>query len=220
LSDIEKYLDILLKRYGLDKFKTATWDEVSGGYKTRFEIVRALVSKPDLLILDEPLAYLDILSQQVVLRQLRQLAKNRARPIGVIVTSQQLYEIEAIADRLLVLDGGTILFSDRIQKLSKLNSDLVVEFGSKGPMMAIKSKLASTPHYRSLFATETGYIAVFNRRLALTTSSEEDRIDFNHVLKILGQECPGDLYYARDISNSCRILFEPRMTELLEKGPQ
>ena len=94
LSEISIYLDLLLKRYGLDKFKDATWDELSGGYKTRFEIVRALVSKPDVIVLDEPLAYLDIISQQVVLRQLNQLAKNCARPIGIIITSQQLYEIE------------------------------------------------------------------------------------------------------------------------------
>src|SRR5262249_22653411 len=154
--------------------KDATWDEISGGYKTRFEIVRALLSKPDLLILDEPLAYLDILNQQVVLRQLRQLASNRARPIGIIITSQQLYEIEAIADRLLVLEGGNILFSDRIRKLSGLIDDLVVEFSSNGPMMAIKNKLASNPHFRSLIATETGYISVFRRGLPVTDSLKQE----------------------------------------------
>jgi ABC-type multidrug transport system ATPase subunit len=217
LSEIDTYLDLLLKRYGLDKFKYSTWDELSGGYKTRFEIVRALVSKPDVLILDEPLAYLDILSQQVVLRQLRQLARSRARPMGIVVTSQQLYEIEAIADRLLVLEGGTTLFSGPVRALSTLIDDLVVEFTSNGPMMEIKSKLAATPHYRSLFATETGYIAVFKRGVP-----GERTIDFNDVLKILGWDCPGDMSYARDISNSCRILFEPRMAERLNaiRGPQ
>jgi ABC-2 type transport system ATP-binding protein len=97
-----------------------------------------LLSKPDKLILDEPLAYLDIISQQIVLRQLRQLARNRARPIGVIITSQQLYEIEMIADRLLVLDGGNTMFSGRVSDLSKLINDLVVEFNSTGEMTAIK----------------------------------------------------------------------------------
>jgi ATPase subunit of ABC transporter with duplicated ATPase domains len=56
---IDPFLNKLLQRYGLDKFKDATWDEISGGYRTRFELVRALVSNPDILLLDEPLAYLD-----------------------------------------------------------------------------------------------------------------------------------------------------------------
>jgi ABC-2 type transport system ATP-binding protein len=213
LSEIDAYLDLLLKRYGLDKFKNATWDEISGGYKTRFEIVRALVSKPDVLILDEPLAYLDILSQQIVLRQLRQLARNRARPIGVIITSQQLYEIEAVADRLLVLDGGVTLFSDRIQDLSSIIDDLVVEFTFNGSMMEIKSKLMTHPNFVSMFASETGYIAVFKRRLA-GANQIDGRADFSTILRILG-EGQGELIYARDISKSCRLLFEPRMAERL-----
>jgi ABC-2 type transport system ATP-binding protein len=211
LSEIDGFLDILLKRYGLDKFRNATWDEISGGYKTRFEIVRALLSKPDILVLDEPLAYLDILSQQVVLRQLRQLARNRARPMGIVVTSQQLYEIEAIADRLLVLDGGATLFSGPVRALSKLIDDLVVEFNSTGPMTDIKSALAANPRYSTLFSTETGYISVFKRRAPADPS-----IDLNEVLGIL-EACPGSLSYVRDISHSCRILFEPRMAEWLRR---
>jgi ABC-type multidrug transport system ATPase subunit len=214
LREIDAYLEQLLKRYGLDKFKNATWDEISGGYKTRFEIVRALVSKPDILILDEPLAYLDIISQQVVLRQLRQLARNRARPIGVIISSQQLYEIESIANRLLVLEGGETLFSNHIKDLSTLIADLVVEFSATGSMMKIKAQLSSHPHYGSLFATETGYIAIFRRTIPVAGRSDS-RIDFNDVLKLLGEECAGNLSYARDVSSSCRILFEPRMAEWL-----
>jgi ABC-type multidrug transport system ATPase subunit len=197
LREIHTYLDLLLKRYGLDKYRNSRWDEISGGYKTRFEIVRALVSNPDILILDEPLAYLDIISQQIVLRQLRQLAKNRARPIGVIISSQQLYEIEAIADRLLVLEGGSTRFSGRVSELSRLIDDLAVEFSSTGDMMEIKRILAASLHYRSFFATETGYIAVF-KRSAQVDGKGQQQIDFNAVVKILGRDCPGNLSYARE----------------------
>jgi ABC-2 type transport system ATP-binding protein len=167
------------------------------------------------LILDEPLAYLDIISQQVVLRQLKQLARNRARPIAVIITSQQLYEIEAIADRMLVLDGGNILFSDEVAKLSKLIDDLVVEFASTASMKELKARLSTLPHYRSLIATETGFISVFKRDASVENGDRHPSINFNEIVRFLGQECPGDLSYARDISNSCRILFEPRMKEWL-----
>jgi ABC-2 type transport system ATP-binding protein len=219
LSDIDTFLDQLLKRYGLDKFRDQTWDEISGGYKTRFEIVRALVSDPDILILDEPLAYLDIISQQTVLRQLRQLARSKRRPIAIVITSQQLYEIEAIADRLLVLQGGIKLFSGKIKELSKLIDDLAIEFNSTGSIMEIKKVLSALPYFRSIFATETGYIAVFRRLSEANGPGAPGArvVDFNSVVKILGLDCPGQLSYARDISNSCRVLFEPRIADLITK---
>jgi ABC-2 type transport system ATP-binding protein len=216
LADIDTYLDQLLKRYGLDKFRDQTWDEISGGYKTRFEIVRALVSDPDILILDEPLAYLDIISQQTVLRQLRQLARSKRRPIAIVITSQQLYEIEAIANRLLVLEGGTKLFSGNVKELSKLIDDLAIEFNSTGSIMEIKQVLSALPYFRSIFATETGYIAVFRRCSEANSPGVRD-VDFNSVVRILGQDCAGKLSYARDISNSCRVLFEPRIGDLIAK---
>jgi ABC-2 type transport system ATP-binding protein len=215
IREIRDYLDLLLKQYGLDKFKGATWDEIPGGYKTRFEIVRALLSTPDVMILDEPLAYLDIISQQVVLRQLRHLARNRSNPIGIIITSQQLYEIESIADRLLVLDGGTTLFSGEVAKLSRLIDDLVIEFASTGPIDGIKKMLKTIPGYRSLLVTETGYIAVFSGPGSGPDADVCTSLTFNEIIGILGRDCPGTLSYARNISNSCRILFEPRMAEWL-----
>jgi ABC-2 type transport system ATP-binding protein len=216
LREIDFYLDLLLKRYGLDRFRDYTWDEISGGYKTRFEIVRALVSSPDVLILDEPLAYLDIVSQQTVLRQLRQLVRSRARPMAIVVTSQQLYEIEAIADRLLVLEGGNTLFSGEVRALSNLIDDLAVEFSSTGQITEIKQVLSRLPFFKSVFATETGYIAVFRRSSQVNGHGSND-VDFNSVVKMLGEDCPGRLSYARDISNSCRVLFEPRMAQLITK---
>jgi len=215
---IDLFLDKLLQRYGLDKFKNATWSEISGGYRTRFEIVRALVSNPDILLLDEPLAYLDILSQQVVLRQLRQLARSRARPMGIVITSQQLYEIEAIADRLLVLDGGNTLFSGPVSDLTNLIDELVVEFRSTGaPLSQIKSSLLSRTSGRILISSETGYIAMFDN--AKDRSTNEEGLDFNGVVEFLGKQCPGKLSYARNISSSCRVLLEPRLANYLrERG--
>ena len=210
-QEIEQYLGLLLDRYDLDRFKNATWDEISGGYKTRFEIVRALLSNPDILILDEPLAYLDIISQQVVLRQLRQLAKIHKRPIGVIVTSQQLYEIESIADRLLVLDAGRTLFSGPVSRLSELIDDIVIEFGIVGTLLDVRQEVGRHPNCVILIATETGYIAVFKR------SDKGPGISFNVLLEYLARVTGNRLSYVRDISNSCRLLFEPTLVSWLNK---
>jgi ABC-type multidrug transport system ATPase subunit len=210
-KDIDKHLDLLLQRYGLDRFKNAFWDEISGGYKTRFEIVRALLSNPDILVLDEPLAYLDIISQQLVLRQLRQLAKRHERPIGVIITSQQLYEIESIADRLLVLDTGQTLFSGPVSELARLIDDIVIEFSIVGNFVDVRQQVGKHPNCVILFATETGYIAVFRRTMDVDSAP----INFNALLEFLAKVSRNRLSYVRDISNSCRLLFEPKMMSWL-----
>src|SRR5262249_17418428 len=138
-ATIDEFILELLQRYGLDRFMYSTWSELSGGYKTRFEIVRALLSRPDLLVLDEPFAYLDIISQQIVLRHLRDISKARKTQIGIIITSQQIYEIESVADRILVLNEGEPIFSDTIERLGQENENLIVEFGMTGVPSAIRS---------------------------------------------------------------------------------
>jgi ABC-2 type transport system ATP-binding protein len=208
VASIDSFVELLLQRYGLDRFKDASWGEISGGYRTRFEIARALLSNPDILVLDEPLAFLDILSQQTVLRQLRQLAENRARPIGVIVTSQQLYEIEAIATRLIVIEGGKTLFSGPVSALADLIDDFIIEFRSTGRLTEMKTKLLRELEGRALIASETGYIAVFHKGDSAGT-------DFNDIVELLGRQAPGKLSYARDISRSCRVLFEPRLADYI-----
>jgi ABC-type multidrug transport system ATPase subunit len=89
----EELVNWYVHRYGLHEFADATWDEISGGFKIRFELVRALLSKPELLVLDEPLAYLDIVTQQLFLSDLRSIASSIENPTPIVVTSQHLHEI-------------------------------------------------------------------------------------------------------------------------------
>jgi ABC-2 type transport system ATP-binding protein len=94
----------LIARHGLAPFENRKWAELSSGYRLRFDLVLARLHRPKLLILDEPLATLDPLSQQSFLFDLRQLAHRQG--VAVIVTSQHLFEMEAVADEVLVLAGG------------------------------------------------------------------------------------------------------------------
>lgn len=58
---------MMIARLGLWNYKHLKWSELSSGYKMRFELARTLLRKPELLLLDEPLANLDVLAQQVIL---------------------------------------------------------------------------------------------------------------------------------------------------------
>lgn len=106
----ELMVEFMLERLNLSEYAELTWDKISSGYRTRFEIARVLLQKPSLLILDEPLANLDINAQQTILTDLRHMAKSHYHPMGILLSSQQLHEVEKIADKVLLIKQGKCLF--------------------------------------------------------------------------------------------------------------
>lgn len=105
-ADIDAWVYTYMMRFGLWSFRHHAWSELSSGYKMRFELARTFLRKPQLLLLDEPLANLDLVSQQLILQDLRMLAQIPQLNIGIILSSQQLYEVEKIADDILFLSQG------------------------------------------------------------------------------------------------------------------
>lgn len=105
-----RMVEFMLERLNLAEYAHLTWNQISSGYRTRFEIARVLLQKPSLLILDEPLANLDINAQQTILTDLRYLAKSAWHPMGIVLSSQQLHEVEKIADTVLLIQRGECLF--------------------------------------------------------------------------------------------------------------
>jgi len=99
-------VNFILERMDLASYANHTWEELSSGYRTRFEIARVLLKRPSVLILDEPLANLDILAQQTLLSDLKFICQSIANPIGIVLSSQQLYEVEKIADKIILLKHG------------------------------------------------------------------------------------------------------------------
>lgn len=102
----ELIVQLVIARMGLRKFRDYKWKDLSSGYKMRFELARALLCKPKLLFIDEPLANLDILSQQIVLDDLRDIARSPFRSMGLVFSSQQLYEVEKTSDDVIFLKNG------------------------------------------------------------------------------------------------------------------
>lgn len=101
-------LKFIISRLGLQKHKEKSWIQLSGGYKLRFALAKALIKQPDLLVLDEPLAHLDIKTQATVLTDLKSLAESAKYPISVIISSQHLEAVEAITDQMLFMRDGLL----------------------------------------------------------------------------------------------------------------
>jgi len=81
-------------------------DPLSGGMKRRLTIARSLMSKPDLLLLDEPTTGLDPQARHILWDRLYRL---KQRGVTLVLTTHYMDEAEQLCDRLVVMDGGRIV---------------------------------------------------------------------------------------------------------------
>ncbi|AFZ28033.1 daunorubicin resistance ABC transporter ATP-binding subunit [Cylindrospermum stagnale PCC 7417] len=101
---IETVLDLL----GLQEYANKKTGTYSGGLRKRLDLAAGLLHAPDVLVLDEPTVGLDIESRFVVWDFLRKL---RASGTTVLITSHYLEEIDALADRVAIIDRGLVIAS-------------------------------------------------------------------------------------------------------------
>ncbi len=99
-------VDEVLASVGLDDKRSALVRTLSGGQQQRLALGTAMLHDPDLYLLDEPTSGLDPIARRQIHGTLREL---KARGKTVIVSSHYLDEIEALADRVIVLAGGRVV---------------------------------------------------------------------------------------------------------------
>lgn len=129
-EEIDTRVLLMIARFGLWNYKHLKWSELSSGYKMRFELARTLLRKPEVLLLDEPLANLDVLAQQVILEDLKSICNSISHPIALILSSQQLYEVEKISDKVIYLKNGK--YKENLQEQSQqIDNQLIIEIDTK-----------------------------------------------------------------------------------------
>jgi lipopolysaccharide export system ATP-binding protein len=102
--------DQLMQQFGITKLRKSRAMSLSGGERRRLEIARALVSDPQIILLDEPFTGIDpvtINSIQAIIRDLRD------RGISILITDHQVRETLEITDRSYVIRGGQVLCHGR-----------------------------------------------------------------------------------------------------------
>ena len=109
----EEETENVLKITGLDNYRDFRVLELSYGLRRRLSIATALVSKPKLLILDEPTTYLDYKAKENLIRILEKIRKN----VTLIIASQDPSIITRLCNMMLVLDKGTIVAYGLTRKL-------------------------------------------------------------------------------------------------------
>jgi NitT/TauT family transport system ATP-binding protein len=99
----ERAVDESLHLVGLDKFKGAYPRELSGGMQMRASIARALVTEPDLLLMDEPFGALDEITRNRLDADLRDLWA--ARGLTVVFVTHSIYEAVYLSTRVIVMSA-------------------------------------------------------------------------------------------------------------------
>ena len=99
---IEQLIEVL----GLQEYADNKTGTYSGGILKRLDLAAGLLHQPEVLVLDEPTVGLDIESRMVVWEFLQEL---RAAGTTVLITSHYLEEIDALADRLAIIDRGVVI---------------------------------------------------------------------------------------------------------------
>lgn len=187
-------VDYIIQRLGLQSHVNKRWKELSGGYKLRFSLAKALVWRPQLLIIDEPLANLDINTQLIVLNDLRSMASSLTDPLAVVITSQHLVEIESISDQLLFMREGKVEYYGAREHVGLDRETNTYEFASSIPTQVLEEELKGFD-----------YISLEHNGLAYVLSTSMD-VSLTDVARELGsRNIP--LSYLRDISQSTKKLF-------------
>lgn len=140
-------IETVLELLGLQEYANKKTGTYSGGLRKRLDLAAGLLHAPDVLVLDEPTVGLDIESRFVVWDFLRQL---RAAGTTVLITSHYLEEIDALADRVAIIDRGVVIASGTPSQLKdKVGGDRITlrvrEFSPQEEAERAKSLLESLP---------------------------------------------------------------------------
>ena len=108
------------KRCGLENTGKRLIQNLSKGYKQRVGIAQAIIHMPSIIILDEPTSGLD--PKQIL--EIRELMRELSKVHSIIISTHILSEVEAICDRVLIINEGNIVLDQYLKKLLSDNNSL------------------------------------------------------------------------------------------------
>ncbi|MEI7770984.1 MAG: ABC transporter ATP-binding protein [Chloroflexales bacterium] len=126
--------ELLLRQFGLWDARERKLDGYSKGMKQKIALVRALIHDPPVLFLDEPTTAMDPQSARTVRDAIGEL---RAADRSILLTTHNLSEAEALADRIAIIRGGQIIAQGSIAELTRqLLGDPIYELRLAAPFPA------------------------------------------------------------------------------------
>ena len=127
LGDIKSRISKMVDLCGLEREQGKKMGALSKGYRQRVGLAQALIHDPEVLILDEPTSGLD--PNQLV--EIREVIKAASQEKTVILSTHIMQEVEALCDKVVIIDRGKIVADDKVSNLkgaSQETQQFTVEF--------------------------------------------------------------------------------------------
>lgn len=196
-AKISKRISTCAQKLGLVDYLSKSVKNVSPGLLKKAMLLRALVHDPDILILDEPTAYMDAES----FRQTWNLLKSFHGEKTVLYVSQSLPEVEAAHDRILVIQDGKIVLDGHLDRLLESTFEFHqfrIDFESLSE--ELYSKLVTIPHVKKPSRIGDSFLFYGSTRKVLfdvlKLAADAVLVDLN--LKKLGLQDLLDAKFARE----------------------
>jgi ABC-2 type transport system ATP-binding protein len=139
INDKTKKINQLIELTGLGKEQNKQIKQLSKGYKQRVGLAQVLIHEPEVLILDEPTSGLDPNQLREIRNVIRETGKNKT----VIFSTHIMQEVQALCDRVIILNNGRIVADETIDKLENYIQQtlrsVLVEFETKISISGLKA---------------------------------------------------------------------------------
>lgn len=122
VADPQDAINRVIEVTGLTPEKHKKIGQLSKGYKQRVGLAAALIHDPEVLILDEPTSGLD--PNQII--EIRDVIRTLGQAKTVLFSSHILQEVEALCDRVIIINKGRLVADDRLENLSKVSAHQTV----------------------------------------------------------------------------------------------
>jgi ABC-2 type transport system ATP-binding protein len=128
----------LVEQVGLAERRRSTWRQLSGGERQRLSLALALTTRPQVAFLDEPTSGVDVHGRDTIRAIVRSLA---ADGCAVVLATHELDEAERLADKVIILDQGTVVADGSLAELRRGHDE--IRFRSS-PTLDIAALAAAT----------------------------------------------------------------------------
>lgn len=124
ISSPKKQIDEIIDRTGLTLERKKKIGQLSKGYRQRVGLAQAMIHDPEVLILDEPTTGLD----PNQLAEIRDLIRNLGKEKTVLLSTHIMQEVEALCDRVIIIDRGQLVANDETIKLQSSGTENIYTF--------------------------------------------------------------------------------------------
>ena len=112
------WIEQCLKDVGMFELKKELFSELSGGQRQRILIARALATRPNILLLDEPITGLDISAQQKIMEVISTL--HHKHKLTIMMVTHEIYNIPKWADKIIWINNNKLLLCNLADMISSL----------------------------------------------------------------------------------------------------